>query len=135
MSPPCIVGGGADIFPLPNSDITPPKRPGLSRGVRHRIGKRRHLLDDANSVIDSLNFLSGVQASNPVRPSSSRAAVLSNVQSACEQFSPTFVVEAPEASLEALLGKVSSVYEDRPSGPVKYELSKLSLPEVAGQCN
>ena len=135
MSPHCIVGGGVDLFPLPHFDSAPLQRPGLSRSVRHRLGKRRHLQDDANDVVSSLNYLSGVQASLPVRPSSSRTAVLTHVLDACDKFSLTFVVEAPEASLTALLGKVSSVYEDRPSGPVKYEFSKLSLPDSAGGCN
>ena len=135
MSPHRIVGGGADLFPLPLFNNASLKRPGLSRSVRHRIGKRMHLVENANGVVASLNYLSGVQEKAPLRPSSARDEVLSHVLDACEKFSPTFDVEAPEASLTALLGKVSSVYEDRPSGPVKYEFSKLSLPDSAGGCN
>lgn len=50
--------GGRQLFPLPHF-ACPPKKVGVSRTVAKRRNRIRHIAENCNQCVDSLNWLSG----------------------------------------------------------------------------
>ena len=109
---------------------------GGSRGVQQRLNKRSQVTKQANEAIWALNTLSGVHTNCSVTPNRCRSDAVDRVFDLIQGDPPPDGVPSPKEAFTALLGsKASSYFLEDPCSEAVYDLARLSLPEVAGQCH
>ena len=96
--PDVYMAGSRELFPLPFLPVEPTAG-FVSRGVRQRIGRRRHETRRVNDVVQTLNWMSGgSSASPPAESSAAQRQCLDRIQDAVRR---TACVETPMQPHEA----------------------------------
>ncbi len=125
-----------DSFPLPSVDVEPAPRPGLSRGTRQRIQRRRMIGYRTNQAIKSLNELYQPSCSSSPNCSSSSNQASMELHSLFADFDPAHDIGAQEA-VRSLLGS-EVAYSGELSQHMTlapYDRSKLALPGIRTPAN
>ena len=119
------------LFPLPELAVESIDGvSGLSRGVAQRIARRRARVEEANSMVRALNWLSGCPpSSSPSKASSVQVHVLNHVLKRAGECKPTGEGPSPQEAFKELLRSTAAYGGECAAAP--YREGCVALPGVS----